>query len=77
MTGAKQTARGRYRRAIQRAPRDGWQEVGASHSTDETGEPNLEGPGGGKGAPGHGTDGGKDGEVIEPRNHPNETVSDS
>ena len=75
--GSEETARGRYRRASQRAPRDGWQEVGASHSTDESGEPNLKGPGGGKGAPGHGTGGGKDGEDIEPRIHPNVTASDS
>ena len=59
------------------SPRDGWQEVGAPHSTDETGEPNLKGPGGGKGAPGHGTGGGKDGEDIGPRERLNETASDS
>ena len=47
------------------------------HSTDETGEPDPKGPGGGKGAPGHGTDGGKDGEGTGPRNHLDETASDS
>jgi len=57
--------------------RDGWQEVGASHSTDESGEPNPKGPGGGKGTPGHGTGGGKDGEGIGPRKRLNETASDS
>ena len=75
--GSEETARGRYRRASQRAPRDGWQEVGAPHRTDESGEPNLKGPGGGKGAPGHGTGGGKDDEGIEPRQSLNETASDS
>jgi hypothetical protein len=53
------------------------QEVGALHSTDEAGEPNPQGPGGGKGAPGHGTDGGKDGEDIGPRNRLDDTASDS
>jgi len=62
---------------VNEPPGDGWQEVGAFHSTDESGEPNLKGPGGGKEAPGHGTGGGKDGEGFEPRNHPNETASDS
>jgi len=77
MAGAKQTAKGRYRRASQRAPRDGLQEVGASHSTDESGEANPQGPGGGKGTPGHGTGGGKDIEGIGPRERLNETASDS
>jgi hypothetical protein len=42
----------RYRRARQRACRDGWWGVGATHSTEEAGEPSSKGPGGGKGSPG-------------------------
>ena len=48
----KRTGAPRYRWARKRAYRDGQWGVGATHSTDEAGEPILKGPGGGKGSPG-------------------------
>jgi hypothetical protein len=50
--GSEARSTGWYRWARKRAYRDGWRGVGATHSTDEAGEPSSKGPGGGKGSPG-------------------------
>ena len=50
--GSKTRSTGWYRWARKRAYRDGQWGVGATHSTDEAGEPSSKGPGGGKGSPG-------------------------
>lgn len=60
-----------------RSPRDGRQGVREPHSTEEAGEPTLTGPGGGKGALGHGTQGGTDVGITESREHLNATPTDS
>ena len=54
--GGAKTGSSWYRQAKDNeARRDGRQEVGAPHSTDEAGEPPPTGSGGGKGASGYGT----------------------
>src|ERR1700686_2357818 len=56
LRGANTAAAGRYRQANDKeARRNGPQGIGAPHGTDEAGEPNPRGPGGGTGAPGCGT----------------------
>ena len=65
------------KRSTNEARRDGPQGIGALHSTDEAGEPNPRGPGGGKGAPGHGTVGRKHGRCIGTGSRVNETTTDS
>jgi len=59
------------------AGREGRQGVGVPRCTWEAGERSLRGPCGGKGAPEHGTEGGKDGGDAEPYNRINETPTDS
>ncbi len=58
------------------ARREGRQEVGALHSTDEAGEP-TRGTLRREGEPGYGTVGGKDAGNTEPRKRLNETAADS
>src|SRR6185295_18882778 len=57
--------------------RDERQGVGAPRSTDEAGELNSRGAGGGKGAPEHGTAGGKESGNFESQHCLNETTADS
>ena len=53
------------------------QGIGVPHTTNESGEPNPRGPGGGKGAPCHGTVGGKHGRCIGTGSHVHATTTAS
>lgn len=59
------------------AMREGCRDVGARHSSCEVGERDPRGPGGAKGEPDYGTDGGTDAGDSELRTCLNETAADS